>query len=145
MCKQFAVIRRLSLTLAIIFGSHFQTFQNFLQTSSNFKRSLKENIRYFKKLLLTSYPIIFDRRTFFSIIKIVFPGKREFYLSQYNAISKDHVLFNQTQSGIEIDITVVKKNVCLKKYVKKHVVTQGFKYVTIQLYMSESDVNIPMS
>ena len=35
----------------------------------------------------------FGRRTFFSIIKLVFQGKREFYLFYYHAIFKDPVLF----------------------------------------------------
>ena len=41
--------------------------------------------------LLTSYAIIFGQRTFFSIMKLVFRGKREFYLFCYS-IFKDRVL-----------------------------------------------------
>ena len=41
--------------------------------------------------------IIFGRITFLSIIKLIFQGKREFYLFYYNTIFKDHILFKQTQ------------------------------------------------
>ena len=41
---------------------------------------------------LTSYTILFGQKTFFSIIKVVFLGKREFYLFFYNAIFKDRLL-----------------------------------------------------
>ena len=57
-----------------------------------------------------SYTIIFDQRTFFSIIKLVFRGKLEFYLFYYNPIFKDRVLFKQIRSSIEIGVTVVKKH-----------------------------------
>ena len=72
-----------------------------------------------KKALLIK-KLIFGQRTFFSIIKIAFRGKPEFYLFYYNAIFKDGVLFKQTQSSIEIDVIVVKKYVFLN-FVEKHV------------------------
>ena len=54
--------------------------------------SLKENVRIFKKLF-TSYAVIFCQRTFFSIIKAGFPGKREFYLFSYNAFfQRSHII-----------------------------------------------------
>ena len=37
--------------------------------------------------------ITFSQRTFFSIIKLVFLGKRELDLFYYNTIFKDRVLF----------------------------------------------------
>ena len=49
----------------------------------------------------------------FSIIKLVFRGKREFCLFYYNVILKDRVLFKQAWSSIEIDGIVVKKHVFL--------------------------------
>ena len=55
--------------------------------------NIKENVRKFKKLLITSYAIIFGQRTFISIIKLVFRGKRELYLFYDTAILKDRVLF----------------------------------------------------
>ena len=42
----------------------------------------------------------FGQTTFFSIIKLVFRGKRE--LLNYYAILKDRVLFKGTQSKIEM-------------------------------------------
>ena len=57
--------------------------------------------------------IIFGERTFFSIIKLAFRGKREFYLFCYYDIFKDRTLFKQTQSNIEIVVIVVKKHVFL--------------------------------
>ena len=53
--------------------------------------------------------ITFSQRTFFSIIKLVFLGKRELDLFYYNTIFKDRVLFKQTLSSIETDVIVVKK------------------------------------
>ena len=41
-------------------------------------------------------------------MKLVFREKHEFYLFYYDTIFKDHVLFRQTQSRIEIDAIVVK-------------------------------------
>ena len=49
------------------------------------------------------------------MIRLVFTEKREFYLFYYDLIFKDPVLSNQIQSGIEIDVIVV-KNVCLFKF-----------------------------
>ena len=53
---------------------------------------IKGEHKKFLKNLLTSYAIILGQRTFFSIIKLVFRGKREFYLFFYNAIFKDCIL-----------------------------------------------------
>ena len=58
--------------------------------------------------------IVFGQRTFFSIIKLVFRGKREFYSFYYNAVLKDCALFKQTQSSIEIDVML-----CLFKFRRK--------------------------
>ena len=54
--------------------------------------------------------MVFGQITFFSIIKLVFRGKRKFDLLCYNAIFKDGVLFKKTQSSIEIDVIGVKKH-----------------------------------
>ena len=61
------------------------------------------------------------QRTFFSIIKLVSRGKREFYLFYYKAFLKDRVLFKKTQPSIEIDVIVVKKHIFLnffEKYIR---------------------------
>ena len=47
--------------------------------------------------------------TWSSTIKLIFGGKREFYLFCDNAIFKDCVLFQQNQSSIKIDVIVIKK------------------------------------
>ena len=52
----------------------------------------------------------FGQRISFSIIKLVFRRKREFYLFEFNAIFKSRVIFKQTQSSIEIDVIVAKKH-----------------------------------
>ena len=52
-----------------------------------------ERKKFLKNDSLTSYEIIFDQKTFFSIIKLVFLGKHECYLFYYNVIFKDRVLF----------------------------------------------------
>ena len=55
--------------------------------------------------------MIFAQRIFFSIIKLVFREKHEFYLLYYNAtIHKDRVLLKLTRSSIEINVIVVKKH-----------------------------------
>ena len=69
----------------------------------------------FKKLLTYFVCDNIAERAFFPIIKLVSPGKREFYLFYYNAIFKDSMLFKQTQSSTEIDFMVVKKT-CLFKF-----------------------------
>ena len=60
-----------------------------------------------------SYVTIFGKKAFFSIIKLVFRGKRDFsiltWVFYYNAILKDCVLVKQIQSSIEIDVIVVFK------------------------------------
>ena len=62
-------------------------------TNSNKWKSLKENVRNFKKnYQLTSYAMVFGQRTFFS--KNLCFGENEFYLFCFNAILKDYVLFN---------------------------------------------------
>ena len=66
---------------------------------------------------------------FISIIKLFFRRKLEFYLFCYNAVSKDHVLFKQTQSSIEIGVIVVKKYVFLN-FVEEYV---RFKVKKIKL------------
>ena len=53
------------------------------------------------------------QRIFFSIIKLAFWEKREFRLFYYKATFKDSVLFELTQSSIEIGLIVVKKHVFL--------------------------------
>ena len=45
---------------------------------------------------------------FFSIIKLIFQGKREFYFFYYKTIFTYQVLFKQTQLSIKITIIVVK-------------------------------------
>ena len=72
--------------------------------------------------------------------KNCFPGKREFYLCYYKAIFKDHILFKLTQPSNKIDVTVVKKHLYGSEYAR---VTQGSKYASIWLCMSEQDVNMP--
>ena len=67
-------------------------FENVLILLHCGKRYLKENVRNFKKMLI-SYAITFGQRTFFSIIKLVFQRKHEFYLFSYNGIFKDCILF----------------------------------------------------
>ena len=44
--------------------------------------------------------MILDQRTFFSIIKLVFREKREFYLFYYDAIFKDSV-FSKTNNTVK--------------------------------------------
>ena len=56
------------------------------------KKLLKREGKKFSKNL-SSYEMIFGETTFFSIIKLVFGGKREFYLFYYNAALKYRVLF----------------------------------------------------
>ena len=67
-----------------------------------------------KNCQLTSYGIIFGQRSLFSFIKLAFREKLEFYLLYYNAIFKDCILFKETQSGIKIDVIVVKKHMPFK-------------------------------
>ena len=56
-------------------------------------RQLKgERNKFLKNCQVTSYTIIFGKRTFFSIIKLAFWEKLEFYLFYCNAIFKDRVL-----------------------------------------------------
>ena len=62
---------------------------------------------------LTSYVIIFGLKTFFSIIKHVFPEKQS-YLFYYNYVFKDKILFKYTQLNIEVDTIVVKKHISFK-------------------------------
>ena len=50
---------------------------------------------------------MFGQRTSFSIIKLAFQVKHEFYLFFYNSILKYHI-FKYTQSIVEIGIAVVK-------------------------------------
>ena len=52
--------------------------------------------KFKKNYELISYAMLFGHRNFFSIIKLVFQGKREFYLFHYTAIFKDCVLFKET-------------------------------------------------
>ena len=54
--------------------------------------------------------IIFVLKTFFSIIKLVFPEKQS-YLFYYNYVFKDKILFIYTQLNIEVDTIVVKKHI----------------------------------
>ena len=68
--------------------------------------SLKK--KFFKTVNLLVYAIIFGRKTFFFIIKLVFRGKGRFYLFYYNAICKEPLSFRKNQSSIEIDVVVVK-------------------------------------
>ena len=51
----------------------------------------EERKKFLKNCHLTSYAIIFGQRTFFSLIKIVFQEKHEFYSFNNNVIFKDHV------------------------------------------------------
>ena len=44
------------------------------------KKFKGESKKFLKNCQLTSYAIIFDQTTFFPMIKLVFRGKREFYL-----------------------------------------------------------------
>ena len=46
-------------------------------------------MKFLRNCYLTSYVIIFGQITFFSIIKLDFPGRHGFYLFYYNAILKD--------------------------------------------------------
>ena len=69
----------------------------------------EERKKLIRNYYITSYPLIFDQRTFFSIIKLVPQRKREVYLFYYNAILKNRVLFKSTHSSIEIGVIVVKK------------------------------------
>ena len=68
------------------------------------------------------FAIIFGQRTFFSITKLVFQEKCEFYLFYYlNTISKDWILFKYTWLRIQIGIIAMKKHVflnVLEKYVR---------------------------
>ena len=64
---------------------------------------------------------MFGQRTFFSIIKLVFREKCEFYLFYYKAIFKDRVSFKQTRSSIAIDVVLVKKTFTFLKMVEKYV------------------------
>ena len=77
----------------------------------NNAKFLKGNVRNFSETV--NLLLVFGQRTLFSIIKLVFREKREFYLFCYNVVSKDHVVFKKTQPSIEIDIIVVKKYVFL--------------------------------
>ena len=54
--------------------------------------------------------IMFGLKTFFSIIKLVFPEKQS-YLFYYNYVFKDKILFIYTQLNIEVDTIVVKKHI----------------------------------
>ena len=54
--------------------------------------------------------VIFVLKTFFSIIKLVFPEKQS-YLFYYNYVFKDKILFKYTQLNIEVDTIVVKKHI----------------------------------
>ena len=54
--------------------------------------------------------IIFVLKTFFFIIKLVFPEKQS-YLFYYNYVFKDKILFKYTQLNIEVDTIVVKKHI----------------------------------
>ena len=54
--------------------------------------------------------IMFGLKTFFSIIKLVFPEKQS-YLFYYNYVFKDKILFKYTQLNIEVDTIVVKKHI----------------------------------
>ena len=68
---------------------------------------------------------MFGQRTFFSVNKLVFRGKRGFSLLCCSAILKDRVLFKQTQSTIEIDVNVVKKHIPLN-FIEKYVRLKGY-------------------
>ena len=74
------------------------------------KKFKGESKKFLKNCQLTSYAIIFDQTTFFPMIKLVFRGKREFYLL-LKRILKDRVLLKRTQSSIEIDVIAVKKHI----------------------------------
>ena len=64
--------------------------ENLYKDCNDFKGERK---KFLKNCQLTSYAIMFGQRTFSSIVKLVFRGKREFNLFHYNAIFKDRVLF----------------------------------------------------
>ena len=68
---------------------------------------------------------MFGQRTFFSVNKLVFRGKRGFSLLCCSAILKDCVLFKQTQSTIEIDVNVVKKHIP-SNFIEKYVRLKGY-------------------
>ena len=77
----------------------------------------EEHDKFFKNCPLTSYAIIFGPRTFFSIIKLAFSGKHEFYSFYNDIIFKDSIFFKKTQSSIKIDVIVVKKYIiCLLRF-----------------------------
>ena len=58
-----------------------------------YKKYFKGKRKKFKKnCQLNSYAITFGQRTFFSIKKLVFPEKCEFYLFYYNAIHRSHII-----------------------------------------------------
>ena len=68
---------------------HFRTSLN-LDNISKTAKMVKGERKQF--LILTSYVIKFGQRTFFFIIELVFRGKREFHLFNYNAIFKNRAL-----------------------------------------------------
>ena len=78
----------------------------------------EEHDKFFKNCQLTSYAIIFGPRTLFSIIKLAFSGKHEFYSFYNDIIFKDSIFFKKTQSSIKIDVIVVKKYMPFKILLK---------------------------
>ena len=54
------------------------------------------------------------------MIKLVFQGKREFYVFCYDAILKDRVLIKKTLSSNEIDVNVVKKHMSFLNFFEKY-------------------------
>ena len=93
---------------------HFERyFSHHWATQMIKSRTFKRERKFLKNCQLTSYLVIFGQRTFFSITKLVFREKRESYLLSNNVIFKDRVLFKWTQSSIEIDVIVVKKNMSI--------------------------------
>ena len=96
------------LTLVVFIILFFRINRIFCYSNSQYSY-LKKNVRNFWKTVDLLLTIIFGQRTFFSSIKLVFQGKRQFYLFYYDTIFKYRVLFKKAQSSIEIDIIVVKK------------------------------------
>ena len=70
--------------------------------------------------MLISYAIIFGQRTFFSIIKLVFRGKHEFYLFSYNGISKIAYYLSRLSRALKL-ASLWAKNIFFLDFVQKYV------------------------
>ena len=89
------------LTLVVFIILFFRINRIFCYSNSQYSY-LKKNVRNFWKTVDLLLTIIFGQKTFFSSIKLVFRGKRQFYLFYYDTIFKYRVYLRRLTRALKL-------------------------------------------